>query len=121
MGLGGGKNELDVWRRLFERLEECIKGRVGQHVDFIDDDDSEATLGRPVLDTFGKVTDVIDSRMRSAVNLQHVDGAAGGDLSAIAADVTGVRGWAVFAIECFGEYAGGGGLADAARAGEQKG
>ena len=121
MRFGSGENELDVRRRLFEGLEEGIKSRVGQHMDFVDDDDPKAALGRPVLDTFSEVTDMIDARMRGAVNLQHIDRAAGGDLEAITTGVAGIWSRATLAVEGFGEQAGGGGFPYTARAGEQKG
>ena len=59
--------------------------------------------------------------MRSAVNLQHIERVAGGDLEAIAAGVAGVRGRTLFAVERFGKQASHGSLPNPTRAGEEKG
>ena len=45
---GGGEHELGVRRRLLQRLQEGVEGRVRQHVDFVDDVDLVARAGRRV-------------------------------------------------------------------------
>jgi hypothetical protein len=74
MRFGGGKNEFDVCGRFLQRFEERIEGRVRQHVDFVDDDDTEATLHRSVLRPLGQVTNIIDSRMRRSIYFQDIKG-----------------------------------------------
>ena len=73
LDLGGGKDELDVVRRLLQGFQQGVKGLIRQHVDFVDDDHPKAALGRAVLHPLGNVADVVDPGMRGAVNFQHVD------------------------------------------------
>src|SRR5262249_5973147 len=117
--LGGGEDELDVRRRLLERLEQGVESLPAQHVDFIDDVDLETGPGGPVLDVAADLADLVDAAVAGAVDLQHVHVLAGGDAAADLAGVAGRGGRAVDAVEGLGEDAGGGGLADAAGAGEQ--
>ena len=35
--VGGGQHEDDVWRRLLQRLQQCVRGRTRQHVHLIED------------------------------------------------------------------------------------
>ena len=90
-------------------------------MDLVDDNNSEAALDRTILDAFGEIPDVVNPSVRSAVNLQHIERVAGGDLEAIAAGVAGVRGRTLFAVERFGKQASHGSLPDPTRAGEEKG
>ena len=46
--LGRREHELDVGRRLFERLQQRVEGVLRQHVDFVDDVDLVARRDRPV-------------------------------------------------------------------------
>ena len=119
--LGGGEDEFDVRRRLFERLEQGVEGADRQHVDFVDDVDLEAAAAGPILHVAAQVADLFDAVVAGAVDFEDVDILAGGDAATGVADAAGFRCRAVDAVEGLGEDAGGRGLADAARAGEEVG
>ena len=44
--LGGGEDELDVWRRLLDQLEQGIEACRGHHMGLVDDVDLEAAADR---------------------------------------------------------------------------
>ncbi len=120
VGMGGGQDEDCVGRRLLQSLEEGVEGRVGEHVDFVDDIDLVRPLGGHVLDLLPQVPDFVDAPVGGAVDFQHVQGGAVGDLPADLAGVVGVGRGALLAVEGLGQDAGHRGLADAPGAAEQK-
>ena len=94
-------------------------------MDFVEDVDLVARLNRGVADALDDVADAVDAGVRRGVHLHHVhvlaghDGgvvpAVGGQLQRGAVDDVGL------VVEGAGQQAGGGGLADAADAGEHEG
>ena len=90
-------------------------------MDFVNDVDLKPSAGRGVLACLAQFADLLDAIVAGAVDLKHVQRAALGNL--LAARVVGVEVHlgATSAIEAFGENAGDGGLAGAARAAEQVG
>ena len=119
--VGGGEEELHVLRRLFKGLEQRVKRRCGEHVDFVDDEDFELRRRRHVFDRLAQLADLLDAVVACAVNFQHVHGTALGDLLAARVGVVEVHLRAGGAVEALGEDAGDGGFAGAARAAEQVG
>ena len=119
--LGGGEDEFHVRRRFLERLEQRVEGRVREHVDLVDVVDLELPAGGGEADGFAQVADLFDAVVRGAVDFQHVERAAFGDLDADVLVGVEVGFRAVGAVERLGENAGGGGLAGAARADEKIG
>jgi hypothetical protein len=118
VGFGGGKDELDVFRRLLQGLQQRIEGVGGEHVDFVDDDDLVAAVGGEVLDAVAQFADIFHAVIGGAVDLEDVGGGAFGDLDADRTDVAGLMGNALFAVEGLGQDAGRTGLADTPGAGE---
>ena len=84
--LGGGEDELDVRRRLFQRLQQAVEGLRRQHVHFVDDVDLVARRNRGVAHPLDDVADVVDAGMRGGVHLDHVDMAAFHDGPAMLAE-----------------------------------
>ena len=82
LDLGGGEDEFDVGRRLFERLQQRVEGVLRQHVHFVDDVDLEARRHRAVAHALGQLADVVDAGARGGVHLDHVDMAVLGDRAA---------------------------------------
>ena len=82
---GGGKKELHVRRRFLQRFQQRIERFLGQHVDFVDDVDLEPAMGRGVAAGFPQFADLVDAAIAGAVDLQHVQGDAVGDLAAVVA------------------------------------
>ena len=116
-----GEHELHMLRRLLQRLEQRVERRRREHVDFVNDVDLEPGAGRRVLAGLAQLADLLDAVVAGAVNLEHVQRAALGNFLAARVVVVEVHLGAAGAIEAFGEDAGDGGLAGAARAAEQVG
>ncbi|MBV6488911.1 MAG: hypothetical protein GHHEDOFH_02881 [Pseudorhodoplanes sp.] len=70
---GCGEDELGVRRRLFQRLQERVKGRGRQHVHFVEDIDLVARRHRRVAHRIVDLADVVDAVMGGRVHFQHVD------------------------------------------------
>ncbi|EKY07669.1 hypothetical protein HMPREF9120_00948 [Neisseria sp. oral taxon 020 str. F0370] len=119
--VGGGEDEFDVLGRLFEGFEHGVKRTFGEHVHFVDDIDFVFARGGGVLGVFQYFADVVDAGVGGGVDFQKVDVASGVDVAAALAFAAGFAVLRLFAVEAFGEDAGDGGFADAARAGEQVG
>ena len=77
--LGRGEHEDDVRRRLLERLQERVPGRVREHVRLVEDVDAAAAAHRRERDVLAQLADVVDRVVRRGVHLDDVErGAAGG-------------------------------------------
>ena len=92
-----------------------------EHVHLVDHVDLEAALDRTVRDRLHELAHLVDLGMRRAVDLEDVERDPVGDLAARGADVAGLRRRPALAVERLGEDPGGRGLADTARAREEKG
>src|SRR5690606_25599149 len=117
-----GKDELDVRGRLFQRLEECVPGALGKHVDLVYDHDLVAIARRAVGQRFLKTAYLVHAVVTRAIYLLHVHVGAERDLFAgRTLEARGSR-WAraVQTVERFGEDACAGRFANAANTGEQK-
>ena len=74
LGLCGRQDETHMGRRLFQRLEQRVEGRGGQHVHLVDDIDLElAMLGR-ILDRLAQVANFIHAIVGGSVDFHHVHG-----------------------------------------------
>ena len=124
---GGGKNELGVRRRLFQRLEQRVERLRREHVHFVEDVDLVARPHRRVADRVVDLAHVVDAVMRGGVHLDHVDMPALHDRLAVHADDRHLdrraryRTIGQLVVERARQDAGRGGLADAAHAGEDPG
>ena len=56
-----GEDELHMWRRLFQRLQEAVERLLRQHVHFVDDIDLVAGRGRGIARAFDDLADVVDA------------------------------------------------------------
>ena len=124
--VGGGENEFDMRRRLFQRLQHRIEGVVGQHVDFVDHVDLEARIGRRVHRLLQQLRHLVDAAVGRRVHLDVVDEAAGINRGAGFAYTAGLGSDAAAAVrpetvERLCQNARQSSLADAARTGEQVG
>ena len=107
-------------RRLFEGLQQAIKGTLREHVYFIDQIDLEAPAGRRVLRVIQYLAHVVDTGGGSRVNLQEINEASGIDGHTAGTLAAGHGTDTPFAIECLDKYPRDRGLADATRTGKQK-
>ena len=117
--LRGREHEHQVLRRLFEDFEQRVERRGRKHVNLVHD-------VNPLLDLRGGVdrfvaqrADVVDAVVGRGVQLRHVEERARLDAEAGGAGVARVAVLRVFAVDRLGEDLRAGGLAGAARAGEQ--
>ncbi len=118
--IGGGQQELHVFRRLFQRLQQRIERRLGEHVHFVDQVDLELSARGHVLGVLDHLAHVVHAGVGRGVDLQQVDVATGIDVQAGRARPARIGTGAGLAIERFGENARDGGLAHATGAGEQE-
>ena len=84
------EDELHVRRRLFQRLQQRVEGRGAEHVHLVDDVDLVARRGRPIVNGFNDLADVVHAGSGRGVHLEHVHVAAFGDGHAMFADAAGV-------------------------------
>ncbi len=123
--LGGGEDELHMLGRLFQRLEQAGEGRLRQHVHLVEDVDLVAGEVGLVVGAVDQLANIVDAGMRGRVHLDHVEVPAlenGAAMGALLAHVEGRPFDAGrFVVQRAGDQPRGGGLADAAHAGEHVG
>ena len=123
LGLGRGEDELDVLRRLLDELEQGVEALRGHHVGLVDDVDLVAAAHRREERLLAQVAGVVDAAVGGRVDLDDVDEpgpprARSLQRVALAARLGDGR---LLAVQRAREDPRAGGLAAAARAGEQVG
>ena len=108
---GGAKNEDSPLGWLFDGLQQRVEGFIGDLVRFVDDEDFVAVAGGLVANVFAQLTHFVDTAIGGGIDFDDVGRASGGDFETAGADVAGVVGGALNAVEAAGENAGGGGFA----------
>ena len=119
--VGGGEHEHDVRGRLLERLQQRVRRRrVSMCTSSTMYTLRFAVAPRPRLTLWHEVAHVVDAVVRRGVELDEVEERARRDRHAVLALAARLAvGAEIEAVQRLGEDAGGGGLAGAARAGEQ--
>ena len=107
--------------RLFQRFQQGVEGRCGQHVYLVDDVYLIMTGTGCVGCLVPQVADVVHTVVGRGVHLHHVEDAAVVDALADFALAAGVAVMGVEAVDRLGEDLRAGGLARAAHAGKQVG
>jgi len=121
LGLGGGKDENDMGRRLFEGLEEGVERLVREHVNLVDHIDLVLPADGRVLYGLSELANMFNAAVRGAVDLDHIHRGACRGLKARIA-FAARRGRRTFlAVQSLGKDARRCGLSHSPRAGEQKG
>ncbi len=118
--IGGREQELDVRRRLLERLQERVERALREHVHLVDEIHLVAAARRRVLRVVDQLAHVVDAGVAGGVDLEQVDEAARVDLAARAALAARGRCRPLLAVQRLGEDARDRRLADAARPGEEE-
>ena len=118
---GGGQDEFDVLRRLFQGLQQRVERTGGEHVDFVNNVDAVFAADRREVRLVPDVPDVVDTVVGRRVNFHHVQDAAAVNAAAGVAFIAGVPVHRVLTVDGLGEDLGAGRLAGSAGAGEQIG
>ena len=105
-------------RRLFERLQQRVEGFVGDLMRFVDDENLEAVLCRPVADALAQFTHLVDAAIGRRVDFDDVHRTAVANFNASAAGKAWLRSWAGLAIQAARQNAGDSGFAGATLAGK---
>ena len=122
VGLGGGQHEHDMVGWLFQRLEQGVARRPGEHVGLVEDVDPLRPTGGDGSDVDPDLPDVLDLVVRRRVELDDVERGALGDGETRLADVARLgRVAPLGAVERLGQQPGGGGLPGTAGPGEEIG
>ena len=123
LGVGGGQHEHHPRRRLLQGFQQGVEGCGGEHVALVHHIHLPARLHRREAGALDQLADVVHAGVGGGVDLDHIEGVAGGDRGAQLAHAAGLRGGSVTAdaVERAGQDAGAGGLAGAPRAAEQVG
>ena len=123
--LRGRENELHMFRRFFQRLEQRIERIARQHVHFIDDVDLVARRYRAVENAIDQFADIVYAGAARGIHLHHVDMTVFGDRDTVLAGTAGIgRRLAIAiragAVQRAGDDARGRGFTDTANAGQDK-
>ena len=119
--LGRGEDEEDVRRRLFEALEQGVECLAREHVDLVDDDHPITVTHRRKPQQLVELTDVVDTAVRGAVELDHIEARAPCHFDARGAHPAGFDGRPLLAVYGLGEQASDGRFADTPQTGEEIG
>ena len=115
----GGEDKNGVWRRLFERFEQCIEGRCGEHVDFVDNIDFVSTLRRRKVDLIAQIAHIVYRCVGGGVDLDQVHEAVFVDGLTMRTLIAGTFGLIVSqAVDGLGKQTRSSGLTGATRAGK---
>ena len=116
-----GHHEDDMRRRLLDRLEERIEGLGRETVDFVDDENLVAVADRRDAQAGDDdVANLVDLCVGGGVDLEHVHVTALSNLDARVAHAARIGRGSLDAVQPARQDAGGRGLPDTARAGEDK-
>ena len=118
--LRGCEHKDDMIRRLFQRLQQCVEGCVGNLVRFVENVNLEAVACGPVARSFAQFADFVDTAIRRRVDFDYVNCITGSNLGAGFTDAARLRHWLIGrpAIQCGRENARHGGFSDPAMAAE---
>ena len=117
--LGGGEEELDVSRRLFQRLQKGVEGPGREHVHFVDIIDLVTSPAGPQRGVLPQLAHLLDPVVAGTVDLDHVDVLPQSDRLADVAGLARFLGRPLHAIQTLGEDPGHRGLADPAGTAKQ--
>ena len=118
--VSGAHHEDDVLGRLFQRLEQRVERRWGQHVDLVDDIDLVVATNRRVAHTIDDLlAHIVHAGVGGGVELVHVRMLARGDELAVFAGAIGKVSSSLLAEERLCKQASHRGLARSARSAEQ--
>ena len=117
--IGGAENEFDMRRGLFQRFQQRVERRRGQHVNFVDNVNLESAAAWANGSVGPQLTNLVDTAVTGTVNFQHVNVFTDGYRFANLAFVARFGGRPRFAIQALGENSSAGSLSDSAGTGEQ--
>ena len=121
LGIGGGQQELDVFRRLFQGFQKGVEGLVGEHVHLVDEVHLVAAARGSVLHVVGQFPHVIYTGAGGSIDLDQVNKPVLKNLLAAVAFTAGIRRYTGLTVQTAGQQATNGGFAHAPGAGKQIG
>ena len=117
-----GEDEDRIGWGLFERLEEGVEGRRGEHVHLVDDVDLVAPQSGRHEHLLGELANILDGVIRSSVQLEDIEGALLVEGSATLTRIARLTfGGEVHAVDGLGQHTGRRRLPDPSRATEEVG
>ena len=102
-GLGGNQDEDHMRGRFFQRFQQSVEGRLGQHVDLIEDVDLVVGLAGPEAHLLPDAPHLINPSVRCSVYLDEIQQAPLIDGLTDEALVTGLVVLGGQAVDCFGQ------------------
>ena len=96
MDFRGRKNKDRMTGRLLQGFEQGIEGRVGEHMDFVDDIDPIGAMKRRKFHVLSQFSHIVHPGVRRSVNFDDIDGITTSNFHATGASATGLTGWAHF-------------------------
>src|SRR5690606_38928801 len=117
----GRQQKLDVRRWLLQGLQQGVETGGGEHVDFVDQVNLEASAGRRILDVLQQLAHILHFSAGGRVNFNQVDKTPFGDYTTSAAGAAGLGRNTRFTVKTFGKDTGNGGLTNPPRPGKQVG
>src|ERR1700758_3167055 len=102
--------------RFFQSLEQCVEGRVGNLVSFVENVDFEAVARRAIASGLAKFADFVDAAIGGSVDFDHVNGISRTDFGAGFANAAGLGDGPIFgaAVQRHRQNTRDSGLADSA-------
>ncbi|MBA7699731.1 hypothetical protein ES703_108430 [subsurface metagenome] len=102
MGISSSQDENDMRGRFLQSLEKSIEGFTGEHMDFIYNINFEFCLGGGKFYPLPKISHLINTSIRSPIDLQYIQRVTPDYFLAVVAAVTGIRGGSILAIQGLG-------------------
>jgi hypothetical protein len=102
-------------RRFLKRLEQSVRGFIGQHMDLIYDIDLVTSLIGSIVNPLAEATDVLNTPVTGSINLNYIQSSTLGYCLAHRASITWFPLAIGKAVHCFSQDAAGAGLTRSSR------
>ena len=119
MGFRGCQYKNDIGRRLFQGLQQSIKGSDGEHVHLVYDINFVFSFCRAVCYLFPDFTDIIYTVIGCRINFDNIHGTSCRNCFTACTFSTRASIYGMFAVDCLGKYFCDGCLTGSSRSTEQ--
>ncbi len=121
LGIGGGKQEFNVFRRFFQCFQQGVETGIGQHVDFVDQVYLESPTGRRVLNVVQQLPHILYLGTGCRIDLNQINKTPTQNFLTAITFTTWRRRNAGFAVEAACQQPADGGFANPTCAGKKIG